>query len=220
MDRSTRIHEAILVPAIALASLLTGTFAMAYEQPEYRVDRQAEEYEIRVYEPYLVAEVDVEGEFDDAGNKAFRLLADYIFGANRAQEKMSMTAPVESRPTDDDEDKGERMNMTAPVSSAPKDANTYTYAFVMESKYTKETLPQPVNPVIRIRELPARTMAVRRFSGFWSESNYDRNEKALLEAVAADGLRTVGQPVFARYNAPFVPWFLRRNEVMVEIERE
>jgi hypothetical protein len=204
--------------------LLTGSIAMAYEQPEYRVVRQAEEYEIRVYEPYLVAEVDVAGDFDDAGNQAFRLLADYIFGANRAQEKMSMTAPVESRPSDrggdQGADEGERMNMTAPVSSASKDANTYTYAFVMERKYTKETLPEPVNPAIRIRELPARTMAVRRFSGFWSESNYDRNEKALLEAVAADGLRAVGEPVFARYNAPFMPWFLRRNEVMVEIEGE
>lgn len=198
---------------------LTGNVSMAYEQPEYRVVRQADEYEVRVYEPYLVAEVDVEGGFDDAGNQAFRLLADYIFGANRAQEKMSMTAPVESRPSDQ-ADEGERMNMTAPVSSAPRDANTYTYAFVMESKYTQETLPEPVNPAIRIRELPARTMAARRFSGFWSQSNYDRNEKALLEAIAADGLRVVGEPVFARYNAPFMPWFLRRNEVMVEIEGE
>jgi hypothetical protein len=188
--------------------------AMGYEEPSYQVIEEAADYEVRRYAPYLVAEVDVEGDFGSAGNKAFRLLAAYIFGENQAEEKMSMTAPVESRPKEE----GVRMSMTAPVTSTASATGQYTYAFVMERKYTLDTLPEPRDPRIRLREQAARVMAVRRYSGRWTEDNYRKNEARLMEALSADDRRPVGTPTLARYNSPFTPWFMRRNEVMVEID--
>lgn len=191
---------------------LCGNAAMAIEEPAYEVLLETRYYEVRRYQPYIVAEVDVDDDFKRAGNSAFRVLAGYIFGDNEPQQKMEMTAPVESR-------EGERMNMTAPVTSqAGTGAGRYTYAFVMERKYTMDTLPEPTNPDIRLVQRPERVMAVHRYSGTWSEERYREHEKTLLDALAVDRVEITASPVFARYNAPFTPWFLRRNEIMVEIE--
>ena len=184
---------------------------MAIEEPQYTVIESGEGFEIRHYEPYIVAEVTVDGSLRQSGGRAFRILAGYIFGDNRANAKMNMTAPVESRAA------GERMNMTAPVESIETGDGSYVYGFVMERRYTMDTLPQPIDPRIRIREVPARTMAVRSFTGLWTDGNYERHESALLEFVRERGMDTVGSPLFARYNGPMTPFFMRRNEVMVEI---
>ena len=188
---------------------------MAIEEPDYEVLHRAEGYEIRRYAPYIVAEVDVDGGHTEGGNTAFRILAGYIFGDNRSREKMAMTAPVESRIRDN----GVRMAMTAPVTSAPANGGKQrTVAFVMEKKYTLETLPIPSDERIRIRTNPARVMAVTRYSGRWSEQIFAEKEAALLQALERDGIRPAAPPVLARYDAPYKPWFLRRNETMVEIE--
>lgn len=196
--------------------ILTGANAMAIEEPKYEVLGSTVDYEVRRYDSYIVAETDVEGTYKTAGNKAFRILAGYIFGDNQASEKMAMTAPVESRPADE----SVKMKMTAPVASSPseREAGFYTYSFVMENKYSLETLPIPNDPRIRIRVIPERTIAVHRYSGSWSESNYAKHERMLLDALAEDKVSTRGAPVSARYNAPFTPWFMRRNEIMVEID--
>jgi hypothetical protein len=186
--------------------------AMALEEPAYSVIASTGNYEVRRYEPYLVAEVDVDGNFGSAGNDAFRMLAGYIFGDNVPEQKMAMTAPVESTA-------GTKMAMTAPVTSrSAGDTNRYTYAFVMERKYTLDTLPKPTNPEVRIVPREGRVMAVRRYSGTWSENRYRDNEDQLLAALNDNSIDVIGDPVFARYNAPFTPWFMRRNEVMVEID--
>ena len=192
--------------------------AMAIEEPEYEVVAEREGYEIRRYAPYIVAEVDVDGDRSEAGGRAFRILAGYIFGDNEPGEKMEMTAPVESRPGTT----GTRMQMTAPVEARAADASgqAYTYAFVMERRYTLDTLPKPVDPRVRLVERPARVMAARRYSGRWTDANDAKEETALLAALAADGIPAVAQPVLARYNPPFTPWFMRRNEVMVEVSYE
>lgn len=181
---------------LLLATILSGGTAMATEEPTYDVLLETRHYEVRRYQPYIVAEVDVDEEFERAGDSAFSVLAAYIFGDNEPQQKMNMTAPVESAASD-----------------AP-----YTYSFVMERKYTMESLPKPTNPDIRVVRRPARIMAVHRYSGGWSEERYREHEQTLLDALAADRVGTKGAPVFARYNAPFTPWFLRRNEIMVEID--
>ena len=200
------------ISALVLLLLFSGNPAMAIEEPAYEVLLETKHYEIRRYEPYIVAEVDVDESFKRAGNSAFRVLAGYIFGDNEPQRKMAMTAPVESR-------EGERMNMTAPVTSRAADGEeSFTYAFVMERKYTVDTLPRPNNPDIRIVQRPERIMAVHRYSGTWSEERYAEHEKTLLDALTIDRVTIVGTPVFARYNAPFTPWFLRRNEIMIEVD--
>ena len=206
-----------LAQTLAFAALiLTGANAMAIEEPQYEVLSSTDDYEVRRYDAYIVAETDVEGTYKSTGNQAFRILAGYIFGDNQASEKMAMTAPVESRPAE----QSVKMNMTAPVSSSSADgeAGTYTYSFVMERKYSLDTLPVPNDPRVRIRVVPQRTVAVHRYSGSWSESNYAKHERRLLDALAGDGISTRGTPVSARYNAPFTPWFMRRNEVMIEID--
>ncbi len=204
------IRKTILV----LALLVAGQTAMAIEEPEYDVLLTGEDFEIRRYAEYIVAEVDVDGGMRESGNSAFRILAGYIFGNNVAGEKMRMTAPVEASAAEE----GTRMNMTAPVESQPGADGTTTYAFVMERKYTLETLPKPVDPRIRIAVRPARTMAVRRYSGTWSEANYEEHRTALLEALDAARLKPVGPPVWARYDAPMTPWFMRRNEIMIQVD--
>lgn len=185
----------MLVRLFLLLTLLLTTNAVALEEPEFEILAKTGSYEIRRYKPYIVAEVDVAGSAAD--NQAFRMLAGYIFGDNEQGAKMQMTAPVESR--------------DVPEGSAA------TYAFVMEGKYTLGTLPSPNDERIRLLERPERVVAVRRFSGRWSEANISSNGERLLRDLGGNGLKTVGDIELARYNSPFTPWFLRRNEIIVPI---
>jgi len=187
-------------PIVFFIFILMVQPAMAIEEPEFEVLQSHDDYEVRRYVPHIVAEVDVAGDDGDPGRAAFRILAGYIFGDNEAETKMSMTAPVTSQAVGDDE------------------KALYTYAFFMESEYTMETLPKPVDTRIRLVEKPARVIAARRYSGRWSASNYQKNEAALMAALADDGVVLAGEPYLARYNSPFTLWFMRRNELLVEIE--
>jgi hypothetical protein len=208
-----KLARAARCATVALAGLLFGGHALAIEEPEYTVVDVTNAYEIRRYAPYLVAEVDVAAASEkSAGGQAFRILAGYIFGDNQPQTKMAMTAPVEMTESNG----GQKMQMTAPVESYGSNG-TYTYAFVMERKYSLDTLPQPNDSRIRIREKPERLVAALRYSGRWSEDNYERHRTELAAALAADGIDAIGPYTLARYNSPFaLPWF-RRNEVLVEV---
>ena len=193
--------------------LILSSAAAAYEEPAYEVVKEFDAFELRQYAPYLVAEVEVEGGFDDVGSEAFRILVDFINGENRPQSKIDMTAPVTQEPA------GEKIAMTAPVSQSPSEAEgTYRIRFVMPASYTMETLPEPNDPRIEIREVPVRQVAARRYTGFWSERRFRAQETALLSALDAADYRPLGASIYARYNSPFALWFLRRNEVLVEVE--
>ena len=172
---------------------------MANEEPVYRVVKTTEQIEVREYAPYLIAETRVAAPFDEAGNAAFKILAGYIFGNNRSQQKMEMTAPVAQTPAAGNEE-------------------AYVFSFVMPSRYTRATLPEPLDQRVSIREIPARTMAVLTYSGTWSQSRYQEHEAELMAAVREAGLTPAGKPVFARYNSPFALWFMRRNEIMIEVQ--
>jgi hypothetical protein len=210
-------HMTLRLILTGIVFILAGGTALATEEPTYDVVKQYEAFELRRYAPQLRAQTEVTGEFGEAGNQAFRILADFIFGNNKAKEKISMTAPVGMQPAGE----GEKINMTAPVTMTPKagagERGTYVFSFVMPARYTRATLPEPVDARVHILEVPERLMAARRYSGTWSESRYRAQEAALLQAVAQAGLKTTGQPTFARYNSPFSLWFLRRNEVLIEI---
>jgi hypothetical protein len=218
MTASTFSKLPTALAGFGIALFLIGATAMALEEPKYEVVATYPEFELRHYAPYLVAETEVRGDFDEVGNGAFRILAGYIFGDNRRQEKMAMTAPVNQRPAAEE---GEKIQMTAPVIQRPRsgtEGDAYVLSFVMPSGYTLETLPEPTDPRVRIREEPGKWMAARRYSGRWTEANYRENEAALLRGVSAAGLTPIARPVYARYNSPFSVWFLRRNEVMVQVE--
>jgi hypothetical protein len=121
-----------------------------------------------------------------------------------------MTVPVIQQPLSADETAAQPQEQAVASSR-------YRLAFVMPAEYDLDDLPQPADASILIRSIPSRVMAARRYSGTWSEARYRENEKLLLDAVAKAGLEAIGTPVFARYNAPFSLWFLRRNETLVEV---
>lgn len=198
--------------AIPLALLASST-AMAIEEPRFRVLERDGAYELREYAPYLVAETRVTADFERAGNAAFRRLFRYISGHNTTRQKIAMTAPVtQSRPP------GEKIAMTAPVTQVAADQG-YLVAFVVPAKYTLDTVPAPNDPTVRIREIPSQRVAVWRYSGRWTAANYGQHEAELRRAMAARGIRATGAPILARYNPPFMPGFMRRNEVLIPVSQ-
>ncbi|CAA6823483.1 MAG: Heme-binding protein [uncultured Sulfurovum sp.] len=198
-------------------TILQGAL-MAIEEPNYIVVQTNDTYEIRKYNSYLVAQTKVSGSFDEMGKKAFNILFKYISGENKKREKIKMTAPVIQ---ENAKRKGQKISMTAPVIQEMDKTNTKsaTYSFVMPEKFTMETLPLPLNESIKLVKIPQKILAVREYSGNWSEEKYEKNEQILLNALKSAGIEIIGNPTFARYNSPFSLWFLRRNEIMVEVKQ-
>ena len=186
---------------------------MAIEQAAYRVALRDGELELRDYDPVVLAETVVPGAFEEAGNQAFRRLFRYISGGNRPRRKVAMTAPVSQ------EQAGEKIAMTAPVAQEAAQ-DSWLVSFTMPTASTLETLPEPDDPQVRLRQVPARRMAALRYSGRWSESSYLKHRANLESWLRGRGLRVTGDPVWARYNSPFAPWFLRRNEILIPVERD
>ena len=204
------IGVVILVAALGIIVLGGGT--VAYDSPGYAVAETLGDVEIREYEPYVVAETVVDGGLESAGNQGFRVLAKYIFGDNRGSRKIAMTAPVSQEKAD-----GMKIAMTAPVTQE-KAGDRYTIQFMMPSEYSLEELPEPNDSRITLREIPARRFAAVRYSGTWSKRNYQTNLDLLLGTLREAGYEPSGEPIWARYDAPFKPWFLRRNEILTAFQ--
>jgi hypothetical protein len=197
----------------AIAITLTGAGqAMAIEEASYTVVIKDEKFEVRDYSAHILAETLVEGELEKAGSKAFDRLFRYISGDNQSRNKIAMTAPVSQ------ERAREKIKMTAPVSQQ-RVQDKWAVSFMMPAEYTLETLPEPSNPSVTLRQVPERRMAAVRYSGFWSEERYLEHKQALESWIRAKGLTVSGAPVWARYNPPFTPWFMRRNEILIPLGR-
>lgn len=182
------------------------------EMQPYEVLRRYPRFELRHYPTHLVAEVEVEGSYITAGNRAFGILVGFISGRNAARSTVAMTAPVVQEPVPT------TIAMTAPViQETAGESGRHVVAFVMPAEFTLDTLPAPTDSRIRIREVPAHVAAVRTFSGRWSEKTYQDHLAALGRAVAHAGLTVAGPPRFARFDPPWTPWFLRRNEVVLPV---
>ena len=184
---------------------------MAIEEAEYTVVLKEERFEVREYEPHIVAETIVDGDFEDAGDEAFGRLFKYISGNNKSRQKIEMTAPVGQAGA------SQKIDMTSPVVQMQVDGR-WAVSFMMPASFTLDTLPEPKDRNVILRQVPARNMAAVIYSGFWSEKGYLRNKGKLEAWIDEKGFRTVGEPVWARYNPPFMPWFLRRNEILVPID--
>jgi hypothetical protein len=199
-------------PFLLAAAALLGfsSAAQAIEEPGFEVVKRYAEFELRRYPPYLVAEVWVPGPAEVAGNTAFEYLGGYIFGKNKGSRQIAMTAPVTQAPAP------VKIEMTAPVAQTAADGG-YVVQFAMPREFTMDTLPEPTNPKVKLREMPARQMAVLRYSGTWSMRLYEEKLAALRAAVAAAGLKTEGEPVFARFNSPISLPPFRRNEIWLNI---
>jgi len=196
--------------AAGVALMFAAGNVMATEEAEYDVVMAEDKLEVRDYAPQLVAEVIINEDFEDAGNKAFRKLFKYISGNNTKSEEIAMTAPVSQ------EKAGEKIAMTAPVSQRAE-GDSWAVSFMMPAEYTMDTIPQPSDPAVKIRAIPAQRMAAIQFSGRWTAKNYDKHLEKLMTWAQDKGLKISGEPVWARYNAPFVPWFMRRNEILLPV---
>jgi hypothetical protein len=185
---------------------------MAAEEAKYSVLERDGDFEIRQYPAQIVAETLLEGDFSEVGNEGFRRLFDYISGKNRKRQSISMTAPVSQ------EAASEKIPMTAPVSQE-RVGEKWRITFLMPSRYSLETLPEPLDPRVKLVEIPPRLLAAVKCSGTWSRERYEDREKRLRELILQRGLKIIGEPIFARYNPPFMPWFLRRNEVLIPVTR-
>lgn len=186
---------------------------MATETPKHEVLKRYADFELRAYAPYVVAETVVEGDQADVGNAAFSRLAGYIFGGNQGAKKIAMTAPVSQVPQE-----GQKIAMTAPVAQVRTGTRSWRVQFMMPSEYTLQSLPQPNDPRVELRELGPRRFAVLRYSGTWWQKNYDDHLELLRAAMRREGLSAKGEPVWARYDPPFTPWFLRTNEILIEVD--
>lgn len=203
-----------LVLSIFTLFIFSG-IAVATEEPKFSLLEKDQSFELRLYEPKIIAEVEVDGDMSAASRKGFRQIANFIFGNNTAQsgksEKISMTAPVAIKPA------SEKIAMTAPV-GVQQSEKGWKVSFVMPSQYTLETLPKPNNPQISIKQLPAKKFALIRFSGLVDEEKMQAKSAELNQWITMKKLNPVGIPELARYNPPWTLPFLRRNELMIEVE--
>ncbi len=200
------MHRFLLLLTLAAMPVISH----AIEEPDYEVIKKFASVELRQYAPYVVAEVVLDATAEDAGNRAFPILAGYIFGKNKGEKTFAMTAPVTQTAAP------VRMDMTAPVTQAAM-AGGMRVQFVLPKGVTLATAPEPVDPRVQLRGVPAATWAVIRYSGSWSQSNYQEHLDALKAALQTASVATQGEPVLARYNAPITPWFMRRNEIWLAV---
>ena len=206
---------------------------MAVEEPVFELAKQEGAFEVRIYPALVAAQVSVNGTRSEAVNAGFRLLADYIFGNNQGKQKITMTAPVMQAPgpTPDQTQspsagkgtnigtgsvQSEVIAMTAPVMQTQTDG-AWTVQFVMPKTYTLQTLPTPNNAQVRLVQLPPTRFAVLRFSGLAGEADIAEKTTALNTFIDKHQLRRAGAPTLARYNPPWTPWFMRRNEIMIPL---
>jgi hypothetical protein len=188
------------------------------EQQPYELVQRFAHFELRRYPAYVVAEIQVSATFDRAGNAAFRPLFNYISGSNNARQKLAMTAPVLQAPGP-----AQKLAMTAPViQSGPLAGRNgtadFVVAFVLPAGLTAESAPVPTNPDVKIRTVPGSLTAALHFSGSGSEAAFERRNEGLQAALVLAGLTALGPPRFARFDPPFKPWFLRRNEVLQDVQ--
>ncbi len=211
--------------ALLVLIALSPVMSQAIEEPDFTVTKKLGAVEIRQYAPYVVAEVIVNASADDAGNQAFPILAGYIFGKNKGEKKMAMSAPViqssapviqSTAPVIQSSAPPAKLEMTAPVTQAAVPGG-FLVQFVLPKSVSLATAPEPLDSRVKLREMPAANWAVITYSGTWSQSNFEENLTVLRAALKTAGVATQGEPVLSRYNGPFTPWFMRRNEVWLAL---
>ena len=217
LSLSAKINWRIAVPATAILSIIFLLFfampAHATEEPEFQVIRKIGDIEVRQYSGYTVAETMVSGPSSDAGSKAFPILAGYIFGKNKGDRKLAMTAPVTQAAVPI------KLEMTAPVTQTAASGG-FLVQFVLPKNVTLGNAPEPLDERVHLREIAPHRLAVIQFSGFWSEANYNDHLDQLQAALRTANLAWSGEPIYSRYNPPFTPWFMRRNEIWLQLSEK
>ena len=198
---------------LIFASLLIANRAMATEQPSYTASQQSGTIEVRQYGSMVAAEVSVAGDRETASSAGFRALAGYIFGGNSGKKSIAMTAPVVQAQA---QAKGQSIAMTAPVMQTG-DGKEWTVRFIMPKAMTMQNLPTPNNPQVKLVPLKPASFAAIRFSGSAREADIQRQTKLLQDYMAARSMKAAGPASLARYDPPWTPSMMRRNEIMIPI---
>ncbi len=209
MKRKTLIGIAALIPLVMIAIAL-----ISLPEPDFEVVAEGDGFELRRYAPFNVAQVQVTADFKDASARAFEPLVSYIQGGNSGSRNLPMMAPVNQQLLTDGVASGGSISYEHLTEGVESD---WLVQFVMPKEYPMSYLPAPLDERVSLQRLPSRLVAAKRYRGGWGEDRYREQQEDLLAAVYASGRSVIGEPIFARYNAPFVPGLLRRNEVLVEV---
>lgn len=204
-----------LIALIGLFIWMIGTFIVirGIEKPKYTLIQDTNGYEIREYQKYILAEVLVVWNQEQALNKWFSLLAGYIFGWNNSQKSISMTVPI-----NDIKKQAEKISMTTPVNDIKIDDETHLIQFILPSSYTMQTLPIPDNANVILKEKPAHKAAVLRYTGWINTQKVEQKKWELMKMLETDGIKIIWNLNSAQYNPPLSFPYLRRNEIIAEIE--
>jgi hypothetical protein len=206
------MRKILAAGAAIAAAIFNPTAANAAQEPPHEIIASDGKIEVRQYEPQIVAEVTVTGDMRQAGNSGFYPLADFIFGNNTAKQSIEMTAPVTRTPA------SRKIEMTAPVTRTETTDGDWVVAFVMPKEWTMDTLPEPNNPDVTIREVPGEMIAAIQFNGAGRESAHKKKQVELEAWLSAHGYVATGPARYAGYNAPWVPAPFKRNEVMIPVK--
>ncbi|MEJ2376101.1 MAG: heme-binding protein [Pseudolabrys sp.] len=213
MDGAIRSIMSFIASAVFFV-LSTFGINTGTEQPKYEViERIGNSIEIREYAPRIAAEatIDVTKSANPRGD-AFRIVAAYIFGANKGKKKIDMTAPVEVKSV------GEKIAMTAPV-EVDKSEKRLTMRFFMPTQYSRGELPEPTDSRVRLIDIPSETVAALRFSGSTSDAAVSARTTELLKLLKRTNWKIEGAPTAFFYNPPWTIPFLRRNEIVVAVSK-
>ncbi len=203
----------LLVTAILLTIWIITSYLTVknLEEPKYTVISEESWYEIREYESYIVAEVEVSWDQSVALNSGFRLLAGYIFWGNTKGDSIQMTAPVLET------ESSEKITMTVPVADTPSTTGKRIVQFSMPSKYTLETLPIPNSDQVTLKEVPGKKIAALRYTGWASEKRVQTKKQKLTKLLEEETINIIWEMTSAQYNPPLSFPLTRRNEILVEI---
>jgi len=206
----------LLLSMSILSSACTVFGVESVEEAPYELIKKDEQFEIRQYESYVIAETLIDADFKEAGNKAFKRLFGYISGENQANEKISMTAPVIAEKNLEVKDTSQEIDMTAPV-IAEKDEQGWRYAFVLPKSFSMGNAPKPTSPDVILREIPAKRVATIRYAGRATDKAKDKYAKELNQWIESQSLTAASKMRWAGYNAPWTLPPFRRNEVLIDI---
>ena len=168
------------------------------EQLPYTVLRDFGEFEVRRYPDHVLAQVTDRGDFASVGYRAFGPLFQFISGNNSASQSIAMTAPV----------------LQEEVA-----ANTHVVSFVMPKEMSPEAIPAPRDARVETKPVAGFDAVVASFSGSWNPNRLHAKGEELKRRAKQSGLETTGNVLFARFNSPWMPWFLKRNEAMIALAR-
>ena len=209
MKKKIFVTTILLLSVLAVGAAMIGPIMSNVEVPAYKILKKEQNIEIRQYPPLIIAEVKTAGSRQASISDGFRILADFIFGNNEGEKQLSMNGPITQQ-------EGIKIAMTAPVQQEQTDTE-WAISFIMPSKFSIDTIPNPINDRIKIIQIPSKRYAVVTFSGRSTEENLTTHTNELEKYINGSNYSKAGNAKYAFYNPPWTLPFLRRNEVQFEL---